>query len=138
LSQQKSSPTKHEVHENRVGTDTGTYTHRRKRIIDRLDNQRVAHPDEASSRERCKQSLFSHHQQTIRELRTNILRCGEFVRGSRKILQSRGDKTPFHERSPEKDGLGTCRIKISKGSLQSINGPLCENLARVAHQLDGS
>jgi len=54
LSQQKSSPTKtHEVHENRVGTDTGTNTHGCKRIIDRLDNKRVTHPDETGSRKRC-------------------------------------------------------------------------------------
>lgn len=39
--------------ENRVGTDAGTNTHRRKRIVNGFDDERVAHPDDACRCECC-------------------------------------------------------------------------------------
>jgi hypothetical protein len=41
-------------------------------------------------------------------LRTKVLRYREFVRGSIEVFHPRGDKAPLHERSPEKDCLGSC------------------------------
>jgi hypothetical protein len=43
----------HETHENRLGTDVETFTHRCKGIVDGLDDKRVAYPDESGGRERC-------------------------------------------------------------------------------------
>ena len=51
---------------------------------------------------------------TKKNLHTDVLRYGEFVRGPTEILQPCGDKTPFHEGSPEKDGLGSCRLQYRK------------------------
>jgi len=62
--------------------------HRCEGIIDRDDNERVAHPYKAR---RCERDVLRHR---------------EFVRGSIEILHPRGDKAPLHERGPEKDGLG--------------------------------
>lgn len=67
----------HEMHENRLGTEVGTHTYRCKRIIDRVDNQRVAYPDEAGGRERCSRPSPINFSGGVieqeKELHTNVL-----------------------------------------------------------------
>ena len=45
------------------------HTHRRKRVVDGLDDERVAHPDEARRCERCNRAQIRVRQPTINKKR---------------------------------------------------------------------
>lgn len=54
--------------------------------------------------------------------RTKVLRGTKFLCRTREVLDSCGDKTPFHEWGPEKDGLGTLKWVSVRGNERRRRG----------------